>query len=287
MAETYDIYDNGSLPFRVIIDRDRFTVLRQDNLDPDTMEEDYNYTYTTPVYESTFVKLFVGEDPEDPDHSGNSLLFQVYDNDHDQAYVYVGSEILKFRPPEPITRYVSPVSSSWSPYPHAISENHVYLVAESVYAERSFMSDGELDPYDAYYDVMMLPQSRWYAYRSITLVRRLGEENFQHLHLSVLDLLRSYWYESKPPPARMVISEDDVMGMKVSIGLHDKRLRHYVLRHLVRRTLLTQALRSFLRRRAAALVIQRAWKAALSDPYRAVCRRRLLREFEEMSDEGL
>lgn len=60
-----------------------------------------------------------------------------------------------------------------------------------------------------------------------------------------------------------------------------------IMLHAFRRALLGIRARAWLQRRreqhAAARVIQRAWKTAICDPVYAICRKRLMREFQELA----
>jgi hypothetical protein len=56
-----------------------------------------------------------------------------------------------------------------------------------------------------------------------------------------------------------------------------------VLRHVMLRTILGLAVRRYMKRRRAALAIQRTWKHAVTNPAYAACRKRLRWEFEQMA----
>jgi hypothetical protein len=306
--QVYAILDNGGEPFRVYVyeDEKRFVVCVQDEWPVDECGEyidDANFepTYTRVALESPFVQCFVGSDPDDPEFFGNSVLFQV----DERAYVYVGTEIRLFRPEEPIQQYMSPVGINCAAYPFARSRNHTYLMEERVFAANE-VADVGVDPYDAYYDsgnhssegfVESSPPV-WRRFPMITLVRRDGDTDFKHLHLTLPDLLSSLWYKGLfPRDRRLALCEEEgapVVRASACDGdadmnpphmlvreLKGKRYRH-PLRHLLRRTLLGIVAREFLKRRAAARVVLRHWRVAISDPTHAMCRRRLMREFGEM-----
>jgi hypothetical protein len=306
--QVYAILDNGGEPFRVYVYEDdkRFVVHVRDPWPVDEHGEyidDANLqpTYMRVALESQFVQCFVGSDPDgDPEFVGNSLLFQV----DDRTYVYVGVEIRKFRSEEPIEQYTSPVGNNCVPYPFARSRNYTYLMEERVFAANE-VAEVEVDPYNAYYDsanhsstgfVESSSPQTWRRFRMITLVRRDGETDFKHLHLTLPDTLRSLWYKGLfPRDRRLTLCEEEGAlvvraaacdgGAEVNpphmlvryVGGH-----HHPLRHLLQRTLLGVVARDFLRRRTAARVVLRHRRVAISDPRFQMCRRRLMREFGEM-----
>lgn len=97
-----------------------------------------------------FQQLFVGQD-KNYGMTGNSLLAKVSNN----RFVFVGKEVYEFEtlPGDTILSFSSPVGNSGVPYPFAIGNTHVYLLAEKVAVQKNFfdLKDTTFDVYDQFY----------------------------------------------------------------------------------------------------------------------------------------
>ena len=62
-----------------------------------------------------------------PKYRGNTILINYLRPNH---YMYIGEMIYTFDTSEPIEKYISDIGNNLVPYPYAVSENNVYLLAE-------------------------------------------------------------------------------------------------------------------------------------------------------------
>jgi hypothetical protein len=145
---TYEIHDNGSVPFRVEVRGKTVTVLQ--NMDTYkmingkfTVIEHPNKTFTVNVDE-----VFVGKTsptgPKSP--PGTTVLFRV-----GSKYTYVGSEMYEFTTNDVILKYYSDLGNSDVPYPYAIGEKYIYIMLDKVAVEKSLF-DMKQDIYKQYYE---------------------------------------------------------------------------------------------------------------------------------------
>ena len=137
---TFYIHDNGGRPFKVRVNKSHLSVYA------DVKEEDGPPAYDRLVYQTDFTKLYIGEDPDEPDFRGNSLLALIADN----RYVWIGMKIYEFSPVDTITDFYSPVGNSDVPYPYAVGDKYTYLLIACKYLDNKHIPKKE-DPYNVYY----------------------------------------------------------------------------------------------------------------------------------------
>ncbi len=130
----YYTHDNCGRPFKVVVkDKtiDIYKCVADDTYD--------GLVYNVPSYE----KIFIGKDKH-AKNDGNSILVKLAN-----TYLYIGSRIYTFNPPDEIQEYKSPIHGSDVSYAYAIGLMNTYLLAEKVYIPNSEITTD--DPYDHYY----------------------------------------------------------------------------------------------------------------------------------------
>jgi hypothetical protein len=168
LAQTYDIHDNYSRPFKVtIIDNGTdYTVdiqKEQHGTDQDGTP-DYNVSNYVPIKSIDKVfKVFVGKSPKHSWSDGNSiLLFMGFNDEHQNKYygfpkyIFIGQEIYSFHAHNIINEYYSPIGNNDVPYPYAIdADNKYYLMGECVIVNNEHKQEdifkNNHDPYMDYY----------------------------------------------------------------------------------------------------------------------------------------
>lgn len=168
--KSYFIHDNGSRPFLVYIncsdediisegdmksytvskrnteqnlsvsiykcDNDQYFIADND-INNDQLQNKWMYIQLVKTY--NVEKIFIGKSPlikmtdysggHGTDFAGNSILLQLRDN----KYVYVGSNVYKFKTGDIITEYYSAVGNNDVPYPIAIGEEAAYFMLDQDY----------------------------------------------------------------------------------------------------------------------------------------------------------
>jgi hypothetical protein len=290
--ETYVVHSNGGRPFQVILDTDAktYAVYAAD-------ESESEYTEVV-VAMSSYLRAFVGENDAhsasarcqfmdtDSWEPGNTVLLRVPDCKGRCKYVFVGDAVYEFFSDTPILSYWSPIGRSDVPYPYAMTETETFMLTERWRLPNAAFEAG-LHEDNA-------------APMRCTVVHRCWE-SFLHLHTRMHHFL---WLDVRG--SRLVLYEDarrrpvlqalnpftewDVSRADV-LRLSKRRLadRNWwasndpingcIMQHLVRRTLLAQVAKRWVRRRvAAATIIQRAWRSARHP----LCQSRLQSEFNEL-----
>lgn len=110
-------------------------------------------------------KVFVGKDPSDDRWNGNTILLylgkapaKAGGETDKHVYIWIGSNVFRFKTDEKITKYYSRMGNSGVPYPYAFSKKYVYLMVEQAHPilkKDLFPSSYELsyeDPYTYYYN---------------------------------------------------------------------------------------------------------------------------------------
>lgn len=138
----YLTHDNMSRPLRVVIDKNENIIhvyLTDFTEDPDDESKDILlHTFTN------FKKIFVGSCPVNSGFKGNTIL--VHENNN--KYIFIGDNIHSFEidADEEIETFVSPIGNSDVPYPYAISNKKIYLIAFKQCVSNSKI-DTNVDPY--------------------------------------------------------------------------------------------------------------------------------------------
>lgn len=150
---TYDILDNGGIPFKVIVNSPKIDILKSN-------EKGEKY-----IKFKTFTsdKIFIGVSPLTPmtdfsgghgeKENGNSILLHLTG----LTYVFIGWDIYSFDALHPITYYISEVGNSSVPYPYAIDDHqNVYLMIEKkvivVNKNKKIVDEMNGEPYNYYYE---------------------------------------------------------------------------------------------------------------------------------------
>ena len=163
----YITHDNGSRPFKVIIDElDQCKVYTQ----PDT---ECDSEYTNLVWSGNVQKVFIGKSPKiemtkfskgyGPEFDGNSILVQLRSCSSEYKYVFIGDKIFEFTTDSIITNFVSPVGNNDVPYPYAVDHNgRYYLMIENItYIPTETASP---DPYRYFYNKLSRIELKDFGY---------------------------------------------------------------------------------------------------------------------------
>lgn len=173
--DNYLIHDNGGIPYSVYINKTLKTVKiykrsKKFYLKEDIEDDILIWSYIELVKEyKQFVKVFIGESPDNsmtmfsggfgPEFNGNSILLQL----SKQIYVYIGSEIYKFRSRDEIKTFISPVGNNDVPYPYAFGTKFCYFF---IYADKiaydPFMTSDDFNDnaYAYYYNTRKFPSGK-------------------------------------------------------------------------------------------------------------------------------
>lgn len=121
---TYQIHDNGGVPFEVDVLNNHVRIRRLE--DNKTIEYDVE-------------KVFIGKSPRNKmtefsggfgdEFDGNTILLRLKDNE----YIHISDEVCKYSIEKDIMMFVSPVGNNDVPYPYALdSTGFIYLFPEQV-----------------------------------------------------------------------------------------------------------------------------------------------------------
>ena len=176
----YYTHDNGSRPFKVVINKKDISIYREYEIDYE--KDEYGYEDKAILKFSNVEKIFIGKNPgyyppykmpsleyikED---DGNSILLQIKNN----KYVFIGGNIFSFHSYEKITKFISPIGNNDVPYPFAIDKDkNYYLMIEDVIFNPKVKID---DPYDYYYQLLQNKKTfKKYNIRSFKSLKILQE----------------------------------------------------------------------------------------------------------------
>lgn len=168
----YFIHDNGGRPFLVYVNKTLTSVriykTSKDYYVKYDIEDDiliWSFIELVKEYKK-IVKVFIGESPYNSvtsfsggsgaEFKGNSILLQL----SKQMYVYIGSEIYKFRSRDQIKQFISPVGNNDVPYPYALGTNFCYFfIYATKIAFSPFMKSDEFNDhaYSYYYNQLKFP----------------------------------------------------------------------------------------------------------------------------------
>lgn len=154
MAQTYNIHDNGGVPFIVEVLNDKVYIYLASTWSSD--EEEQNEKGQL-IAQEMYENIWIG-DNELNDHNyaakdiypGNSILVHL----SGKHYLYIGSEIYKFNVDndDQIISYFSPVGNSDVPYPYAIGQRRAYFMLDKKSIPVD-MIDATVDGYQQFYDI--------------------------------------------------------------------------------------------------------------------------------------
>lgn len=142
--ETYDIHDNGGVPFRVSIDRGnklcKINCSNNNILDDsqefneleDSYEQKYEYSFAE-LLTIKYVDIYVGD--VDDEDKGSNILCHLGEG----IYMHIGWEIFLFCHSFGIKQFHTPIENNDVPYPYAIDEcNNCILLSEKVILENFY-----------------------------------------------------------------------------------------------------------------------------------------------------
>jgi len=139
-SDTYNIHDNGSVPYVVNVTAKQVEVIKNET----------NKKMLTTKY----VNLFLGDNllgdknyqKKGKGSLGNSILVEVSHH----KYIYIGSEIYSFETDEEIKSFYSPIGNSDVPYPYAISDTSAYFMLDKKIVPIELI-DVKKDGYEQFY----------------------------------------------------------------------------------------------------------------------------------------
>jgi hypothetical protein len=142
---SYEVHDNRSRPFTVVVDGAKVTVF------------DIRYGAETLIKTYTALKVFVGRSTGTSvlaDHTvaqahnfdGNSILLQL----SPRKFAYVGHEIYEFVTSDAPVAYFSPVGNNDVPYPVLLGKKEVYFMLDHNHVRREDFPVGFSAWEDAY-----------------------------------------------------------------------------------------------------------------------------------------
>lgn len=215
--KTYYTDDNGSKPFKVVIDNKKVYVYKYKKYDENT--DTILYSEKPIKYEKKnffkYKNIFIGKSPKNKTtiasgghgakFSGNSILLQITKN----KYIFIGHIIFSFTSKSEIKKFVSPVGNNYVPYPYAIDiDGRYYLMIEDVIIDKiTNIKKYDNDPYEFYYNN-----------RTLTNIQNPGKSNILNIkEFYIGSNPYNYSYETNPSSKfnRVSLWEDFGDGMKI------------------------------------------------------------------------
>lgn len=155
---TFDIHDNGGRPFRVRVTgrkghREVRVYVRTQSGAFDRARPKFVWTHTS---------VWIGKSPLTPmtsfsgghgsEFDGNTILVDLQNETGD--YVFIGSEIYRFRPLAPVVKYVSEVGNSDVPYPYGVDAqgNYYLMIENTVLLHGKYAHIDPHEPYMRFYE---------------------------------------------------------------------------------------------------------------------------------------
>ena len=173
-TKSYDIHDNGVVPFRVEVSGKTAAIYK--GTLPEGENEYDKMVYTKLIKKLTVKEAYVGESPIDPSmyinlyteyDKGNTVLLHISGS----KYVYVGSEIYEFTMEDTFEKYYSPIGSNDVPYPVVLGSKYVYFMMDHTYVSRDLFK-APMTPVewaDAY--------AYYYGYKDLTTGKKLNKQD--------------------------------------------------------------------------------------------------------------
>jgi hypothetical protein len=186
-------YDNGGIPFRVVVSPRHKTVkiFKRVSCDDDDDGDWKNCKFQVVMQPTKYKRIFVGRDAspiygsgsERDQFYGNSVFFQLASDP--RTYVFVGYKILSFRPSDDILSYRSDMGGSGVPYPFAVGTENTYLMVEEVFIPNHMLyKNDKMGPYEQYYGHDVSSKSDKYKrnHRARKLKRECGFKAVKLIH---------------------------------------------------------------------------------------------------------
>lgn len=137
----YEVHDNRSRPFKVVIDGAKVTVFAKD-----TLLKTYRASKVF-VGRSSGTGVLADHTPAHADRfDGNSILLQL----SPRKFAYVGHEIYEFVTSDEPVAYFSPVGNNDVPYPVLLGAKEVYFMLDHTHVRREDFPVGFTDWENAY-----------------------------------------------------------------------------------------------------------------------------------------
>ncbi len=118
----YLIHDNGGRPFKVVVNNKGISIYKPKNED-ELMANKHSKLITTI---KKFNGYWSGYDSSPYKMNGNTILIKVSNHE----YIYIGSEIYRFKTDDIMKDYVSPVGNNDVPHPVTYGEDNVYFMLD-------------------------------------------------------------------------------------------------------------------------------------------------------------
>ncbi len=160
--KTYFIHDNGSRPFKVIVNDSNgvnSVIVYQVIRNSPGGENDYNMD--NPVLNSIYETIFIGKSKRNrttnfsggygSSFKGNTILFKPQNED---KYIFIGDIIYSFTALDEIVKYDSTVGNNDVSYPSAMDKSgNIYLLIENVIISNLVQRRNLATIYDYYYSI--------------------------------------------------------------------------------------------------------------------------------------
>lgn len=175
LKSNYEIHDNGGTPFKVHVALQNVALTH-------SAKQLKVHVYKQPNYNKVILtisgveKVFPGITNMYP---GNTLLLKLKG---ENTYIWIGDEIVRFKPKDEIEKFYTEVGNSDVPYPVAISDTRVYFMLDMAWIYRDIIDpegtwknrEWLTDAYGAFYDLERNKRKNAdiHSMRSKTLVKR-------------------------------------------------------------------------------------------------------------------
>jgi hypothetical protein len=242
-VKTYYTHDNGSRPFKVVIDNLKVYIYKYKKYDEDS--DTTLYSKKSIKYEKKeFFKcksIFIGKSPKNKTtifstgygskFTGNSILLQIAKN----KYVFIGHIIFSFTSKSEIKKFVSPVGNSDVPYPYAIDiDGRYYLMIENIIIDKitNIKKYGN-DPYEYYYKNATLTNVQNPSESNILNIKEfyIGDEPYNYSYKtnpsSDFDRISSWEDFGDGMKIKYVDGSEELLTKKRYIQLHKKIGKHF------------------------------------------------------------
>lgn len=145
--KTYDIHDNGGVPFTVTIQQDGVKIVI-------TKSGKAKFIRGLNIWVPKGLEIVKDTYKKNKNLTGNTLLLQIGKNKYVQIGMVVQEFIIR---DDTVDSYFSPVGNNDVPYPWILGKNYIYLINPMdsktiVVIEKDYNTIGGVDPSLAYYD---------------------------------------------------------------------------------------------------------------------------------------
>ena len=251
--KTYYTHDNGSRPFKVVIDNKKVYIYKYKKYDEDS--DTTLYSEKSIKYEKKNLfkckNIFIAKSPKNPrtifsggygaKFTGNSILLQITKN----KYVFIGHIIFSFTSKSKIKKFVSPVGNSDVPYPYAIDiDGRYYLMIENVIIDKiKNIKKYDSDPYDFYYENAILTNVQYPTESNILNIKEfyIGDELYNYTYQSNpnlhFDSVSSWDDYGEGMKIKYLDDSEELLTKKKYIQLNKKISKHFGFSKLIRKNI--------------------------------------------------